>query len=50
MQSQQSYEMGGDEWDWEIRRTNPRIDMPPLTNAAAQAYNKRRATRMARAM
>jgi hypothetical protein len=24
--------------------------VPPLTNPAAQAYNKRRATRMARAM
>jgi hypothetical protein len=50
MQSQQSYEMGGDDWDWQIRRTNPRLDVPPLTNPAAQAYNKRRATRMARAM
>jgi len=50
MQSQQSYEMGGDEWDWEIRRTNPRLDVPPLTNPAAAAYNKRRATRMARTM
>ena len=50
MQSQQSYEMGGDEWDWQIRRTNPRLDVPALTNPAAQAYNKRRATRMARAI
>lgn len=50
MQSQQSYEMGGDDWDWQIRRTNPRLDTPPLTNPAAQAYNKRRQTRMARAM
>jgi hypothetical protein len=50
MQSQQSYAMGGDEWDWQIRRTNPRLDVPPLTNAAAQAYNKRRQTRMARVM
>ena len=50
MQSQQSYEMGGDEWDWQIRRTNPRLDVPPLSNPAAQAYNKRRQTRMARAM
>src|ERR1051326_4088082 len=44
MQSQQSYEMGGDDWDWQIRRTNPRLDVPPLTNPAAQAYNKRRHT------
>src|SRR5436190_2446294 len=50
MQSQQSYAMGGDEWDWQLRRSNPRLDVPPLTNAAAQAYNKRRQTRMARAM
>ncbi len=50
MQSQQSYEMGGDDWDWQIRRSNPRLDVPPLTNPAAQAYNKRRQTRMARAM
>ena len=50
-QSQQSYEMGGDEWDWQIRRANVRLEgVPPLTNAAAQAYNKRRAGRMAGAM
>jgi hypothetical protein len=49
MQSQQSYEMGGDEWDWQLRRSNPRLAVPPLTNPAAVAYNKRRAGRMARA-
>jgi hypothetical protein len=50
MQSQQSYEMGGDEWDWQLRRSNPRLDAPPLTNPAALAYQKRRQTRMAGAM
>jgi hypothetical protein len=50
MQSQQSYEMGGDEWDWQLRRSNPRLDTPPLTNPAALAYQKRRQTRMAGAM
>ena len=48
MQSQQSYVMGGDAWDWELRRANPRLDTPPLTNPAAVAYNKRRTGRMAR--
>ena len=29
-QSQQSYQMGGDAWDWEIRRPNARLaDVPP---------------------
>lgn len=50
MQSQQSYEMGGDDWDWQLRRANPRLDTPPLTNPAALAYQKRRQTRMAGAM
>jgi hypothetical protein len=51
MQSQQSYEMGGDEWDWQIRRSNVRLpDVPPPTGPSAAAYAKRRATRMARAM
>jgi hypothetical protein len=50
MQSQQSYQMGGDEWDWQLRRANPRLDTPPLTNPAALAYQKRRQTRMAGAM
>jgi hypothetical protein len=50
MQSQQSYAMGGDAWDWQLRRSNPRLDTPPLTNPAALAYQKRRQTRMAGAM
>jgi hypothetical protein len=50
-QSQQSYQMGGDDWDWEIRRSNPRLpDVPPPTGPSAAAYAKRRAQRMARAM
>jgi hypothetical protein len=41
--------MGGDEWDWEIRRANVRLpDVPPPTGPAAAAYAKRRASRMAR--
>jgi hypothetical protein len=49
MQSQQSYEMGGDEWDWQIRRSNVRLpDVPAPTGPSAQAYMKRRQTRMAR--
>jgi hypothetical protein len=48
-QSQQSYQMGGDAWDWEIRRANVRLaDVPPLTGPSAAAYAKRRASRMAR--
>jgi len=51
MQSQQSYVMGGDEWDWQIRRSNPRLaDVPPPAGRAAQEYQQRRAGRMARAM
>ncbi|MGH9810490.1 MAG: VOC family protein [Terriglobia bacterium] len=51
MQSQQSYEMGGDAWDWEIRRSNVRLpDVPPPSGPSATAYAKRRETRMARAM
>ena len=50
MQSQQSYEMGGDAWDWEVRRSNVRLpDVPPPTGPSAAAYAKRRQTRMARA-
>lgn len=50
-QSQQSYQMGGDDWDWEIRRPNARLpDLPPLTGPRAAAYAQRRASRMARAM
>ena len=48
MQSQQSYEMGGDEWDWQIRRTNVRLpDVPAPKGPSAAAYAKRRATRTA---
>ncbi|HEX3863171.1 MAG TPA: hypothetical protein VHY35_15905 [Stellaceae bacterium] len=47
-QSQQSYQMGGDAWDWETRRSNPRLDVPAPTGPAAAAYQKRRAARMAR--
>ncbi len=51
MQSQQSYEMGGDEWDWEVRRTNVRLpDVPAPAGPSAAAYAKRRATRVARGM
>ena len=51
MQSQQSYQMGGDAWDWEIRRANVRLpDVPAPTGPSAAAYQKRRAGRMARAM
>jgi len=51
MQSQQSYEMGGDEWDWQLRRSNVRLpDVPAPTGPSAKAYAERRATRMARAM
>jgi hypothetical protein len=48
-QSQQSYQMGGDAWDWEIRRSNVRLpNVPPPTGPSAKAYQERRATRMAR--
>jgi len=48
-QSQQSYEMGGDDWDWQIRRSNPRLPgVPAPSGPAAAAYAKRRASRMAR--
>jgi hypothetical protein len=48
-QSQQSYQLGGDEWDWQIRRANVRLpDVPPPAGPSAAAYAKRRASRMAR--
>jgi hypothetical protein len=48
-QSQQSYQMGGDAWDWTIRRANVRLpDVPPPSGPSAAAYAKRRASRMAR--
>ena len=50
MQSQQSYQMGGDSWDWEIRRANVRLpDVPAPSGPSAASYQKRRAGRMARA-
>src|SRR6266404_4266571 len=50
-QSQQHYQLGGDEWDWELPRKNERLpDVPPPMGPSAAAYAKRRATRMARAM
>jgi hypothetical protein len=48
-QSQQSYEMGGDAWDWQIRRANVRLPNVPMpAGRAAKEYAKRRAGRMAR--
>jgi hypothetical protein len=49
-QSQQHYQLGGDEWDWELPRKNERLDVPPPAGPSAAAYAKRRATRMAGAM
>ena len=46
MQSQQSYEMGGDEWNWSTRRSNVRLPgLAPITTPRAQALADRRATR-----
>jgi len=51
MQSQQSYLMDGDEWNWEMRRSNPRLaGVPEINTPRAQALKERRATRMAGAM
>ncbi len=48
-QSQQSYQMGGDDWDWELRRPNVRLpDVPPPRGPSAALYAKRRAARLAR--
>ena len=48
-QSQQSYVMGGDAWDWELRRTNERLPgLAALPGPRAAAYMKRRESRMAR--
>jgi hypothetical protein len=50
-QSQLSYQMGGDHWDWEIRRSNVRLTgLPPINTLRAQALKDRRAQRMARGM
>jgi hypothetical protein len=48
MQSQQSYQLGGDDWDWQTRRSGVRLEVPQPTGPSAQAYMKRRASRMAR--
>jgi catechol-2,3-dioxygenase len=49
MQSQQSYQMGGDEWAWNLRRSNVRLPgVPPIATPRAQALAARRAQRMAR--
>ena len=49
-QSQQSYEMDGDDWNWHTRVSNPRLPVPEFTHARAQALKERRATRLARGM
>src|SRR3984957_2363325 len=50
-QSQQSYQMDGDDWVWETRRLNPRLPgVPPIDTPRAQALKNRRAARMARGM
>ena len=50
-QSQQSYEMGGDDWNWSTRRRNERLPgVPPITTPRAQALAERRNTRMAGGM
>ncbi|HYM72695.1 MAG TPA: hypothetical protein VET89_06910 [Stellaceae bacterium] len=51
MQSQQSYQMEGDEWNWQTRVSNPRLaGVPEFTWPRAQPLKDRRAARMARAM
>jgi catechol-2,3-dioxygenase len=50
-QSQQSYQMDGDEFVWETRRLNPRLPgVPAIDTPRAQALKARRAARMARGM
>jgi hypothetical protein len=51
MQSQQSYQMDGDDWIPETRRLNPRLPgVPPIDTPRAQALKDRRAARMAGGM
>jgi hypothetical protein len=51
MQSQQSYQMEGDEWNWQMRVSNPRLPgVPEFTWPRAKPLKERRATRMARGM
>jgi catechol-2,3-dioxygenase len=49
-QSQQSYQLDGDEWNWHGRVGNPRLPVAEFTHARAQALKERRAARMARGM
>jgi hypothetical protein len=49
-QSQQSYQMEGDEWNWQMRVGNPRLPVPEFTWPRAQPLKERRATRMAQGM
>jgi len=47
-QSQRNYRMGGDEWDWELPRSNaPLPGVAPVVSAKAAALAERRARRMA---
>jgi hypothetical protein len=50
MQSQQSYQMEGDDWIWQTRVGNPRLPVPEFTWPRAQPLKDRRAARMARGM
>lgn len=51
MQSQQSYQMDGDDWIWQTRVSNPRLPgVPEFTWPRAQPLKDRRAARMARGM
>ncbi|HWB49545.1 MAG TPA: hypothetical protein VG651_10580 [Stellaceae bacterium] len=51
MQSQQSYQMDGDAWNWNARVSNPRLPgVPEFTSPRAQPLKDRRAARMARRM
>jgi hypothetical protein len=51
MQSQQSYQLDGDDWIWETRRLNPRLPgVPEINTPRAQALKDRRAARMAGGM
>jgi hypothetical protein len=47
-QSQRSYRMGGDEWEWELPRSNaPLPGVAPVVSKKAAALAERRARRMA---
>jgi catechol-2,3-dioxygenase len=50
-QSQQSYQLDGDAWNWHTRVGNPRLPgVPPIDTPRAQALKARRAARAARGM